>query len=405
MPRPPRPRARSSLPCLRPSLRDRNHVGRLRALRPLARLVLDLRALSERLEARARDLRMMDEQILAALFGGDEPVALRVVEPLHSASCHRKNTSLTKYFERVGKCTHNRYSLSFSRTRRSVPRSAPHRASRSRAKRLDLAVHREPAERLRLDLAHAFAREPEAPADLVKRLRIVVAVHAVAQPEDVLLAFRQLAHRAPERLLGEADVELLLEVVLRRCDDIAERRVAVVAQRLVEARHRARPLAHLPHLLDRELRALRDLLVGRLALELRDELALGARDLRLALEDVHRDADRPGLVRDAALHRLPDPPRRVCRELVAAAPVELLDRADEADDPFLDQVEERQPVSLVLLGDRDDEAQVRVHHQVLRRLVAALDALRERDLLICSKQLVSASLVEEELQRVCRRGH
>src|SRR3954470_17461554 len=79
--------------------------------RPLARLVLDLRALSERLEARARDLRMMDEQVLAALFGGDEPVALRVVEPLHSASCHRKNTSLTSYFERVGKCTHNRYSL------------------------------------------------------------------------------------------------------------------------------------------------------------------------------------------------------------------------------------------------------------------------------------------------------
>src|SRR3954471_10008869 len=127
MPRPPRPRARSSLPCLRPSLRDRRHVGRLRALRPLARLVLDLRALSERLEARAGDLRMMDEQILAALFGGDEPVALRVVEPLHSASCHRKNTSLTKYFERVGKCTHNRYSLSFSCPRRSVPRSAPHR--------------------------------------------------------------------------------------------------------------------------------------------------------------------------------------------------------------------------------------------------------------------------------------
>src|SRR4051812_13836197 len=105
MPRPPRPRARSSLPCLRPSLRDRRHVCRLRALRPLARLVLDLRALGEGLEARAGDLRMMDEQILAALFGGDEPVALRVVEPLHSASCHRKNTSLTKIF-RTGREVH-----------------------------------------------------------------------------------------------------------------------------------------------------------------------------------------------------------------------------------------------------------------------------------------------------------
>ena len=185
-------------------------------------------------------------------------------------------------------------------------------------------------------------------------------------------------------------MELFLEVVLGRRDDVAERGVAVVAERLVEARHRARRLAHLAHLLDRQLRALRDLLVRRLALELRDELALGARDLRLALEDVHRDANRPRLVRDAALHRLADPPRRVRRELVAATPVELLDRADEADDPFLDQVEERQPVSLVLLRDRDDEAEVRVHHQVLRRLVAALDALRERDLLVGGEQLVAA---------------
>jgi hypothetical protein len=63
------------------------------------------------------------------------------------------------------------------------------------------------------------------------------------------------------------------------------------------------------------------------------------------------------------------------------------------------------PVSLVLLRDRDDEAEVRVHHQVLRRLVAALDALRERDLSSGREQLVATGLVEEELQRVRRRAH
>src|SRR5205814_7627327 len=84
---------------------------------------------------------------------------------------------------------------------------------------------------------------------------------------------------------------------------------------------------------------------------------------------------------DAALHRLTDPPRRVRRELEALAVVELLGRADQPDDPLLDQVEQRQAVALVLLRDRHDEAEVRVDHQVLRLLVAALDLLRELDLL------------------------
>src|SRR6185436_16656220 len=121
-PRPPRPRARSSLLCLRPSLRDRNHVGRLGALLPLAGLVLDLRALCEGAEARGVDLRVVDEQILTALLGGNEPVALRVVEPLHGASCHLETHLPYQYSERVGKCTHNRYSLSC--TPGIVPRQA-----------------------------------------------------------------------------------------------------------------------------------------------------------------------------------------------------------------------------------------------------------------------------------------
>ena len=148
----------------------------------------------------------------------------------------------------------------------------------------------------------------------------------------------------------------------------------------------------------------RELLVGRRALELRDELALGARDPLLALDDVHRDADRARLVRDTALNRLADPPRRVRRELEPLAPVELLGRADQPDDPFLDQVEQRQAVTLVLLRDRDDEPQVRVDEQILRRLVAVLDPLRELDLLRGRQQRVAAGLVQEQLQRVGRRG-
>ena len=57
-------------------------------------------------------------------------------------------------------------------------------------------------------------------------------------------------------------------------------------------------------------------------------------------------------------------------------------------------------MALVLLGHRHDEAQVRVDHALLRRGVAALDALRELDLLGCGEQLMAADLVEEELQRI-----
>ena len=56
--------------------------------------------------------------------------------------------------------------------------------------------------------------------------------------------------------------------------------------------------------------------------------------------------------------RLADPPRRVGRELVAALVLELVDGLHEADVPLLDQVQELQAAVRVLLGDRDDEAQV-----------------------------------------------
>ena len=75
---------------------------------------------------------------------------------------------------------------------------------------------------------------------------------------------------------------------------------------------------------------------------------------------VDGQADRPTRVGDAAGDGLADPPRGVGRELEALAPVELLDGVHEAEVPLLDEVEEREPGGLVLLGDRHDQAQVRL---------------------------------------------
>src|SRR5919202_1887006 len=50
----------------------------------------------------------------------------------------------------------------------------------------------------------------------------------------------------------------------------------------------------------------------------RVERARRARELLLPLDHVHGHADRAGVVRDGALHRLAEPPGGVGRELVAA---------------------------------------------------------------------------------------
>ena len=117
---------------------------------------------------------------------------------------------------------------------------------------------------------------------------------------------------------------------------------------------------------------------------------------------MHRHADRPRLVRQRSCDGLANPPRRVGRELEPASPVELLDRPDEPERPLLDQVEKREALVSVVLGDRDDEPEVRLDHPLLCLHVAALDPLRKLDLLGRREQLVAARLAEEELQRVGR---
>src|SRR5436309_15359180 len=63
-------------------------VYRLRTL--VARLLVigDLGVLLERLEAASVDACVMDEEVPVALIGGDEAVALLVVEPLHGSGRH-----------------------------------------------------------------------------------------------------------------------------------------------------------------------------------------------------------------------------------------------------------------------------------------------------------------------------
>jgi len=138
----------------------------------------------------------------------------------------------------------------------------------------------------------------------------------------------------------------------------------------------------------------------RLPAELPVEPALRLPDPVQSLDDVRGHADRARLVRERPRHRLPDPPRRVGRELEASAVVELLHGANEPERPFLDEIEKGKTLVAVPLRDRDDKPQVGLDHLLLSAGFAPLDPLRELDFLSGGEQIHLADVLQERLQCV-----
>src|SRR5882672_1268938 len=64
------------------------YVRRLLALGTLRDVERNFLAFLEGLEALHLDRREVREEVFAAVVGRDEPVTLRVIEPLHSSGCH-----------------------------------------------------------------------------------------------------------------------------------------------------------------------------------------------------------------------------------------------------------------------------------------------------------------------------
>src|SRR5215211_7018989 len=100
------------------------------------------------------------------------------------------------------------------------------------------------------------------------------------------------------------------------------------------------------------------LFVRGVAVELGAESALDPVVLVDLLDHVHRDPDRTSFVGYRPGDGLTDPPRRVGRELEALAVVELLDGPHQPDVALLDQIEQRDAPSGILLRDGDDEPEV-----------------------------------------------
>ena len=221
------------------------------------------------------------------------------------------------------------------------------------------------AERLGLDLADPLAGDVELPADLLERPGAAV-LEPVAELKDPPLTSVQRVEDGRHLLLEERPRGGLVGGERGGIfDEVAEGPVRLLADRRIEGDRLVARLGDLADLVgrDHDLLAprhrLADLLHGRLATEFREQLARDADHPVDRLHHVDRDPDRAGLVGDGPRDGLADPPVGIRRELEAALVVELLDRPDQADVALLDQVEQAHPAADVLLGDRDDEAEVR----------------------------------------------
>src|SRR5439155_26102632 len=145
-------------------------------------------------------------------------------------------------------------------------------------------------EPFRLELAHALGGQPELAPRLAKRLGLRGAVDPVAKLDDAALGLGQILHGTPQGLLAEAHLDLLLGQALVALEQVAERRLALLADRAVEARDRPGGGTDLLDLGERQVRRPGDLVVARVPAELRAQPTLGPDDLPLSLADVNRDA-------------------------------------------------------------------------------------------------------------------
>ena len=84
--------------------------------------------------------------------------------------------------------------------------------------------------------------------------------------------------------------------------------------------------------------------------------------------------------------------------------VEPLRGLDESVVALVDEVRERQALTLVPLGHGDDEAEVRAHHLVERLLVALLDAHRQLDLVVGRQERDLTDLLEILVQHPLGTG-
>ena len=197
-------------------------------------------------------------------------------------------------------------------------------------------------------------------------------------------------------LIGQEAIHRLIFRIRQVFGDEAldERAVTVGVERSIEPHVARVERGERLHDLERQLRRVGDLLRRRLAAQRLPQVLRGSHDARQIGSPVQRHAHRPALARKRGEDCLADPPHGVGDELDALIGIELTRGREQPDVALTDEIGERQPTVLVLLGDGNHEPQVALHELLHRLLIARANLPGERDLLLLRQQRSLGDLVE-----------
>src|SRR5882762_9422221 len=258
----------------------------------------------------------------------------------------------------------------------------------------------QPLQRTIAQLPHALASHAEHSPDFFQRV-LTSAVQTEVQPQYFGIAALQRVERLLD-LVGQEAIHRLIFRVRQVLGDEAldERAITVGIERGIEPHVAGVERGERLHDLERQLRRVGDLFRRRLSTQRLPEILGSAHDAGQIRGPVQRHAHRPALPRERREDSLADPPHGVRDELDALVGIELTRRREQADVALADEIGERQPAVLILLGDRNHEAQVALDELLHRLLITRADLPGERDLLLLRQQRSLGDLVEVLIEDV-----
>src|SRR5262249_19332368 len=172
---------------------------------------------------------------------------------------------------------------------------------------------------LGFDLADSFARHRETPSNFFER-QLAIEAEPVPKTKYFALAVGEGAHRVFD-LLGELASHgvFFRGATCHIAHQMAEWRFFALTDRRFERGWVLGRIEQQFDLPNRHADAGGKLVRARLTSQLSEELGSRLRQFAQRLDDMNRQPDRPPVVRHGASDLLTDPPRRVRRELEAAA--------------------------------------------------------------------------------------
>ena len=190
-------------------------------------------------------------------------------------------------------------------------------------------------------------------------------VQAIAQAQHIAFAGAEGGQNTLQVFTKQVLGNVLLGILDVGFDEIAQAGILFLADWGLQGDRQLGTLGDEAQFFDGHFHRFGDFLFRWLPAEFLRENLGGFLDPGDRFVEVHRQADGAALVGNGSCDCLTNPPGGVSGELVALFVVELFGCPNQAKASFLNQVLEAQAPIHVLLGNRDHQAQVGLHHLFL----------------------------------------